>query len=67
MLKSKEQIFLDPKVVRSFAGVRGRVKAAVATQARSVTLAEALAQTRRSKGVTGTTKSNCERSGRPGG
>lgn len=56
MLKNKEQIFLDPRVVRSFAGVRGRVKAAVEAQTRSVSLAEALAQTQKSKVVIATIK-----------
>ena len=52
MLKTKEQIVLDRRTVQSFAGVRGRVKAAVAAQTRSVSLAEALAQTQQSKAVT---------------
>ena len=47
---------LDPKTIRSFAGVRGRVKAAVAAQPRSVSLAQALAQVQRVKTETVTAR-----------
>jgi len=46
MPKTKQEIFLDQRTIRSFAGVRGRVVAAVAKQPRSVSLSEALAQSR---------------------
>ena len=49
MPKTKQEIFLDLGTIRSFAGVRGRVKAAVAAQPRSVTLAQALAQTQKAQ------------------
>lgn len=46
MPKTKQEIFLELRTMRSFAGVRGRVVAAVAKQPRSVSLSQALAQTR---------------------
>jgi hypothetical protein len=49
MLKTKEQIFLDRRTLRAFAGVRGRVKAAVAAQPHSVSLSQALEQMQKSK------------------
>jgi len=42
--------------IRAFAGVRGRVKAAVAAQPRSVSLSDALAQTRKFQMSGGTKK-----------
>lgn len=39
-----KSIFLPPKMIRSFAAVRKRIKAAVAKQPTSVTLEEARAQ-----------------------
>jgi hypothetical protein len=48
MLQSKHLLFLDPRTIRSFAAVRARVKAAVAAQTKPVSLADALAQTRKS-------------------
>jgi hypothetical protein len=56
MPKTKQEIFLDLRTLRSFAGVRGRVKAAVAAQPRSVSLSEALAQSRKFRTVIGTAK-----------
>jgi hypothetical protein len=47
MPKTKQKIFLDPRIRQSFAGVRGRVKAAVAAQPHSVSFSEALIQTRK--------------------
>ena len=44
MTKTKAELFPAPRTIRSFAGVRGRVKAAVAAQPRSVSLSDALAQ-----------------------
>ena len=49
MPKINQEIFLDQRTIRSFAGVRNRVKAAVAAQPRSISLSQALAQTRKSK------------------
>ncbi len=43
MLKALSEIFLDLRTVRSFAPVRNRIKAVVATLPR-VSLAQALAQ-----------------------
>ena len=43
-----------PRTRRAFAGVRGRVKAAVATQPPSISLSDALAQVRKIRKVTGT-------------
>jgi hypothetical protein len=56
MPKTKQEIFLDLRTIRSFAGVRGRVKAAVAAQPRSVSLSEALAQARKFEQQGGTKK-----------
>ncbi len=56
MPKTKQEIFLDLRTIRSFAGVRDRVKAAVAAQPRSVSLSQALAQTSQFKKVTATVK-----------
>jgi hypothetical protein len=56
MPKTKQEIFLDLRTIRSFAGVRGRVKAAVAAQPRSVSLSQALAQTRNFKKANVTAK-----------
>jgi len=56
MPKTKQEIVLDPRISKSFAGVRGRVKAAVAAQPRSVSLSDALAQIRKSPRLTGTGK-----------
>ena len=56
MLKFKQEIFLDQQTIRSFAGVRGRVKAAVAKQPRSVSLSEALAQSQKFRPVIVTAK-----------
>ena len=56
MLKTKEEIILAPRVRRSFAGVRGRVKAAVAAQPPSVSLSDAVAQTRKFRDLNGTKK-----------
>lgn len=49
MLRTKDQLFLDPRTIRAFAAVRARVKAAMAAQTQPVSLADALAQTRRAK------------------
>jgi hypothetical protein len=46
-----------PGTVRSFAGVRGRVKAAVAAQPSSVTLAQALAQMQKAQTLRATKRS----------
>ena len=54
MLKAKNELFLKLRTIRSFAGVRGRVKAAVAAQPPSVSLSDALAQVRKFRKVTGT-------------
>lgn len=54
MLMKKEDIILDPRIKRSFAGVCGRVKAAVAAQPRSVSYADAMAQVRRFQKQAGT-------------
>jgi hypothetical protein len=47
MLRTKHKILVDPKVRQSFAGVRNRVKAAVAAQPHSVSFSEALIQTQK--------------------
>jgi hypothetical protein len=67
MLTKKEDIILDPRIKRSFAGVRGRVKAAVAAQPRSVSLSQALAQTRQFRKATETRKLTGENTGRQTG
>jgi hypothetical protein len=54
MLKAKNELFLKLRTIRSFADVRGRVKAAVAAQPPSVSLSDALAQVRKFRKVTGT-------------
>lgn len=56
MTKTREEIILPPRIVKAFAGVRGRVKAAVAVQPPSVSLAEALAQVRMFQQASGTKK-----------
>jgi hypothetical protein len=56
MLKTKEQTVLNRGTLKSFAGVRGRVQAAVAAQPRSVSLSEALAQARKFDQQGGTKK-----------
>lgn len=47
MLRTEHKILIDPKVRQSFAGVRNRVKAAVAAQPHSVSFSEALIQTQK--------------------
>lgn len=56
MDKTKEAIVvISPAMKRAFAGVRGRVKAAVAAQPPSVSFSEALAQVQKFQ-VSGGTK-----------
>ena len=57
-------INLTPRVLHSFVGVRGRVKAAVANQRRSVTLSEALLQVQRVQKASVTNKSTGESRGK---
>ena len=57
MEKTKQEIFVDPRIRRSFAGVRGRVKAAVAAQPRSVSWSDALDQVRKFQTSVATNKS----------
>jgi hypothetical protein len=54
MIRDKEKLKLSSRVVRELDGVRGRVKAAVAAQARSVSLSDALAQIRKFQQLNGT-------------
>ena len=54
MPKTKKEMLLNLRTIRSFAGVRGRVKAAVAAQPPSVSLSDALAQVRKPRKVTAT-------------
>lgn len=54
MVKTKKEIVLSPGTLRSFAGVRGRVKAAVAAQPHSISLSNAMAQVRKFQKVGGT-------------
>jgi len=56
MLLTQKTITLKPGTIRAFAGVRGRVKAAVAAQPRSVSLSDALAQARKFQMSGGTKK-----------
>ena len=56
MSLTQKSITLKPGTIRAFAGVRGRVKAAVAAQPRSVSLSDALSQTRRFQKSDGTKK-----------
>jgi len=56
MLETKEETILPPRIVKAFAGVRGRVQAAVAAQPSSVSFAEALAQIQKFQQMTGTKK-----------
>jgi hypothetical protein len=67
MPMTTEEIDLKPQEVRSFAGVRGRVRAAVEAQPRSVTLLEALAQARRFETPVATSKSTEGKSSKPDG
>ncbi len=53
---TQKTITLEPGTIRAFAGVRGRVKAAVAAQPRSVSLSDALTQTRKFQKSAGTKK-----------
>lgn len=65
METTKHVSVLSPQVIQSFAGVRGRVKAAVEKRRRSVTLTEALAQVERIQKAGATSKSIGERIGKP--
>ena len=49
-------VTLNPRIRKSFAGVRGRVKAAVAAQPRSVTWSEALEQIQKFQKAHGTSR-----------